>query len=148
MYPSNKPHKSKILKIENDVLKMGAVPHVAHFTKSLQNIANNVQIKYNSDVAEAIRTIETPTFGYPEKPMITYLKYELGKVMEVKLDEFNIFIWRRLWEEENDQAFEYKKYKSVYSLIIGQCLLALRVQQEGMKGYEKVNKNQDVLIFG
>ena len=29
--------------------------------------------------------------------------------------------------------------------MIGQCLLVLRAQLEGMKGYEKVNKSQDMI---
>ena len=33
----------------------------------------------------------------------------------------------------------------VYPLIIGQCSPALRAQLEGTKGYEKINKDQDLI---
>ena len=37
-----------------------------------------------------------------------------------------------------------KNYKTVYPLILGQCMPALRAQLEGNKGYEKINKEQDL----
>ena len=53
--PMNEPHKRKFSRIENDAFKIGVVKHSSQFTKSLKNIANYAQIKYNNDVAEAIR---------------------------------------------------------------------------------------------
>ena len=65
--------------------------HASQFSKSLQNVADYVQIMYNSDVAEAIRTMEEQVFTYPEKPTIIYVKDKNGKETEVKPDESDFF---------------------------------------------------------
>ena len=88
----NKQHKSKISKIEDDVFEIGAVKHASQFSKSLQNVADYVQIKYNSDMAEAIRTMEEQVFIYPDKPTVTYVKDESGKETEIKPDESDYFM--------------------------------------------------------
>ena len=51
--PSNKPHKSKISMIQDEVFEIGSVKHAAQFTKSLLNVPDYIQIKNNNDVVEA-----------------------------------------------------------------------------------------------
>ena len=114
-YSNNKPCKSKILKIEDNVFDIGVMRHATQFTESLLIIADYVWIKYNSYVTEAIGTIWPPDFNYPKKPMVTYMKEESGKVMGVKPHESDVFMWRKLWEKENDCAFELKKHHKTIS---------------------------------
>ena len=66
--PSNKTHKCKISKIEDDIFEIGAVNHASQFSKLLLNVTDYLQIKYNDDVAEAIWLMEEQVFNYPEKP--------------------------------------------------------------------------------
>ena len=56
----NEQHKSKISRIENDFFETVAIKHASQFMKSLKNISDYVQIKYNNDIAEAIRMMEAP----------------------------------------------------------------------------------------
>ena len=53
--------------------------------------------------------MEKPIFRYPKKPKAMYMKDESEKEAEVKPDESDLFMWRRLWDKVNYQAFEYKK---------------------------------------
>ena len=73
---ADKPHKSKISNIEDDVFEIGSLKHSFQFSNSLQNVGDYVQIKYNGDVADAIRTIEEHVSTYPEMPTVTYMKHE------------------------------------------------------------------------
>ena len=57
-----KPFKSKVEGLEGAVFESGAVKHAYQFTKALEEIANYVQKKYNSDVAKMIKDVERPTF--------------------------------------------------------------------------------------
>ena len=55
-------------------------------------------------------------------------------------------MWKWLWDKVNDQVFDYKKnFKTVYPLILGQCLPTLGAQLEGTKSYKKINKEQDLI---
>ena len=92
----NKPHKSKISKIVNDVFEIGAVKHASQFTKSLKNIADYAQIKYNNDVAEAIRIMEQLYLTYPEMPQPIIKKDETGKEVELNPSKAELFMWKRL----------------------------------------------------
>ena len=47
-YMGNKPYKSKIMEIKGDVFKVGSSKNAAQFTKSLLNVADYIQIKYNN----------------------------------------------------------------------------------------------------
>ena len=56
----NRPHKSKIIQIEEDTFKIRAVQHATQFTLSLLSVADPLQMKFS--MAEAIRNMENPTF--------------------------------------------------------------------------------------
>ena len=85
-----------------------AAKHASQFSKLLQNVTYYIQFKYNSDVAEAIRTMEEQVFTYPEKPTVTYVKDENGKETEVMPDKSDFFMWRWVWDKVNDWVSEYR----------------------------------------
>ena len=62
-----------------DVFEKGAIRHASLFTKLLLNTADYVQIKCNSNVAEAIQTMEVPDFKCLEMSQMIYKKDETQK---------------------------------------------------------------------
>ena len=46
----NKPYKSKIKFIKEDVFKIGSIKKASQFMISLLNIANHVQMKYKNEL--------------------------------------------------------------------------------------------------
>ena len=50
------------------MFESSAVKHAAQFTKMLEEIANSVQNKYNSDVVKMIKDVECPIFKFPVHP--------------------------------------------------------------------------------
>ena len=84
-----------ISKVDDNIFEIGTVHYATQFTRLLMNIVDYVQIKYNSDMAEAIETIEAPTFTYPEKPTVSYVKDKTKNIIEIKADEWYIFMRRR-----------------------------------------------------
>ena len=59
-----KPYKSNIKAIKDDVsvFEIGSVKNDAQSTHPLLSIADHMQMKYNNEVEEAMRTLMTPTF--------------------------------------------------------------------------------------
>ena len=98
----NKPHRSKISRIENDVFEIGSVKHAFQFSKSLKNVANYLQMKYNNNVVEAIWTMGAPDFNYPEMPQPVIKQDKTGKEVEIKPSEGELFMWKRFWDKVND----------------------------------------------
>ena len=66
--PSFRSFKSSIPGLDDKIYKSGAVKHAAQFTKTSEEIADYVQTNFNSDVAEAIRNVKSPTFKMPTRP--------------------------------------------------------------------------------
>ena len=64
-----KPFKSKVEGLEDAVFESGAVKHAAQFTKTLEEIANYMEKKYNSNVAKMIKVVERPIFEFPVRPV-------------------------------------------------------------------------------
>ena len=56
-------------KLEDAVFESGAVKHASQFKKRLEEIANYVQKKYNSNVAKMIKNVECPIFEFPVWPV-------------------------------------------------------------------------------
>ena len=56
--------KSKIKGLKYAVFESCSVKHAAQFTKTLEEIADNVQTKNNSDIAKMIRDIEHSVLSF------------------------------------------------------------------------------------
>ena len=85
----NKLNKSKISKIKYDIFEIWLL-------STHQNVANYVQIQYNNDIAEAIKTMEKTYFIYPEMPQPIIKKGETAKEVEIKPSKAKLFIWKQL----------------------------------------------------
>ena len=63
---TNKPFKSKIKSIEDDLFEVGSVKNAAQFLRSLLNIADHVQTKYNSEVGGGSSNLNTTSVHLPK----------------------------------------------------------------------------------
>ena len=61
-YLGNKPYKSKVKLIEDDVFEVGSTQNAAQVTKSILSITDYIQVKYNNEFGEAVRTLTKPIF--------------------------------------------------------------------------------------
>ena len=69
-----------------------------------------------------------------------------GNQVYQRPNEMMVFMWKKQWRRVDTHEAEYLKYqRTAYPIIMGQCSLALKVQLEGSKGYEKTNIDQDVV---
>ena len=64
-YVGNKPFKSTLKALKDNVFEMGSVKNATQFLRSLLNIADYVQMKYNNKAGDAIRNLKYPMFVYP-----------------------------------------------------------------------------------
>ena len=64
-----KPFKCKVEGLEDAVFESCAVKHAVQFTKMLEEIAQYVLKKSNSDVAKMIKDVERPKFELPLHPV-------------------------------------------------------------------------------
>ena len=71
--------------MEEDDFKIESIKNAAHFTGSLLIIADHVQMKYNSEVGEAIWTLTKPVFNYPPMPKET----KVGEDGNTTIDRIN-----------------------------------------------------------
>ena len=121
------------------------VKNAAQFSKSLFNIADYVQMKYNNKVGDAIRNLKHPTFIYLEDPEERFVLDKDGNKVYQPPDEIKVFMWKKQWEKISSHETDYLKYqKTAYPLVLEQCSPALLAQLEGSKGFKKVNTDQDV----
>ena len=59
----------KVKVIENDAFEVGLTQNAAQFAKTLLNIADYIQIKYNNEVEEAVKILTKPVFNYLTMPV-------------------------------------------------------------------------------
>ena len=81
--------KSRLLK----KIKIRSIKNAAQFTRSLLNIVDHVQMKYNNDVGEAIWMLTKPVLNYPPMPEETKKVGKDGNITVVKPNEMEIFMW-------------------------------------------------------
>ena len=92
-YITKKPFKSNAKEIEYDVFEIGSIINEAQFTRSLLNIADHVQMKYNNKMREATQTLEKTEFSYPVLPKGKREKNEEGNKINGKPNEMDVFMW-------------------------------------------------------
>ena len=69
-----------------------------------------------------------------------------GNEVKGKLNKMDVFMWKENWKIAKDLNKKFTKFqKTAYPLVIRQCSPALRAQLEGMKGYESINTNQNIV---
>ena len=88
--PQYKAFKKKIEGLNIAVFKSRAVKYAAQFTKTLENIIDYVQIKYNSDVARMIRDVKQPIFTYPMQPVGCLVISKKEKTTWEKVNEMDM----------------------------------------------------------
>ena len=141
-----KAFRSKIDGLEDAVFESGAVKHAAQFTKTLEEIANYVQRKYNSDVAKMIKDVERPVFEFPPRPLPKTIVNPDGTITTEKVDEMDIYIWKKGYELSHSKKAELiEKEKRVFPIILEQCSPSLRSQLEGMKTFEEAREKNDIV---
>ena len=142
----SKLFKGKTEGLEDAIFESGAVRHAAQFTKTVEALADYVQVKFNADVATAIRDIERPAILMPKLPMKKKIVKEDGTTIEEEFNEVEVFMWKKEYEAEYKRRREFEeKEKRVFPIILGQCSPSLRSQLEGGKGFEEICKNYDVV---
>ena len=95
------------------------------------NIADYVQLKYKNEVIDTIWDLWHPVFTYPEMPEEKVVIDKEGNQIIEQPNEMKVFMWYKYWDRVKSQETEYKKYqKTVYTLIMGECSLALQAQLE------------------
>ena len=99
--------KSKVDSLEDAVFESGAVKHAAQFTKTLEEIANYVQKKYNSDVAKMIKDVERSVFEFPARPLLKTILNSDGRITQEKVDEMDIYVWKKDYELIHSKKAEF-----------------------------------------
>ena len=94
----------------------------------LEEIAKNVQKKYNSDVAKMIKDIEHPKLLLPVHPVpLTVINLD-GTVTQEKIDKIDIYAWEKDYELIHNQKPEFvEKEKRVFPIILDQCSTSLKI---------------------
>ena len=95
-----KPFKIIIIGLKDKVFKSGEVKDDAQFTKTSEEIADYVQMNFNSDIVEAIRKVKQLTFTMPKKPTGRLMINKEGRIVTVDLDEMDIFIKKKVFERQ------------------------------------------------
>ena len=49
--------------------------------------------------------------SYPEATKVKYVKDESRILSDIKLDNMEVFVLKKLWEKENYKEYENKKYQ-------------------------------------
>ena len=97
-YGGNKPFKSKVKEVEDDVFAMGPVKNATQFWRSLLDIADYVQVKYNNEVGDAIRNLKHPVFIFPEMPEERFKLDKDGNQIYQRQNKMKVFTWKKQWE--------------------------------------------------
>ena len=83
----------------------------AQLTKTLKDIANYVQIKYNSKMTRMIRDVERPIFTYPAWPVGYPVTSDYGKTTHEKVDKMDVYVWKKEFEKVLNKEAEFKEKK-------------------------------------
>ena len=100
-YITNKPFKSQVKVIKDDVFMMRSVKNAAQFFISLLNIADYVQLKYNNEVGDAMQDLKHPLFNYPEMPEEKIVIDKEGNQIIEQPNEMKEFMWKKHWDRVN-----------------------------------------------
>ena len=75
--------------LKDAVFKSGSVKHAVQFTKTLEQIADYIQVKYNRDVAK-IREVEHPIFKFPQQPTAQIVMNSNRNPIQERLNEIEM----------------------------------------------------------
>ena len=64
-----------------------------------------------------------------------------------KIDEMDIYVWKKDYELVHNRKAELIKKKQVFPIILDQCLLSIRSQLEGAKTFEETKEKTILLRF-
>ena len=111
-----KVFKSRVEGLKDAVFESGTVKHAVQFTKTLQEIVDYIQIKYNSDVARMIRDVEHPVFKFPQQPIAQVITDSNGNPIQERFNKMEMYIWKKDRKLIHKQRAEFKK-KIVFLII-------------------------------
>ena len=132
--------------LEDAVFENGAVKHAAQFTKTLEEIANYVQKKHNSDVAKMIKDVERPVLEFPARPIPKTILNSDGTITLEKVDEMDSYVWKKDYKLVHSKKAEViEKEKRVFPSILDQCSPSLRSQLEVMKKFEEAHEKNYIV---
>ena len=122
----HKAFKSRVEGLKDAVFESGSLKHAAQFTKTLEEIIDYIQIKYNSDVA-MIRDMECPVFKFLQQSMAQIVTDANGIPIQEIFNKMEMYIWKNKYSLVHNQRAEFKKKeKRVFPIILGQCSPSLR----------------------
>ncbi len=128
-----KPIKGDIEELGNFVYTYGSRDHCNKFWKTTDAIADYVGREYNKAMRVLVKNSkECP----PEEP-----KEPEGKVSDVEMKQYEKKLSR--YYAKLDEYTEYKA--KVFVIIKGQCTLTMKNKVEGMKDYDKIEEDDDVI---
>lgn len=141
---NNYKFKGKTKEIEDDIFDLGGTHDAALFARSLKNISDYIQLKYNNDVSETVRNMKALTIAIPDPPKPK--KDATGNTIPVSDTDF--YLWKRKHSKAQDRADLYDEHmKNAYTLIFHQCSPALKTELEGSPNFETIRSTQDVLAL-
>ena len=73
--------------------------HAAKFTKTLGDITNYVQTKYNSNAARMIQDVERPLFTYTTLPVGCLVTLSHRMTTQEKVNEIDVYVWKKGFEK-------------------------------------------------
>ena len=76
--------------LKDAIFKSRSVKHAAQYTKTLEKIADYVQVKYNNDVAKMIREVKCPIFKYPQQPSAQIVMDLIGNPIQERFHEMEM----------------------------------------------------------
>ena len=90
--PTYKAFKSKVVELKDAVFESRSVKRAALFTKTLEEIADYVQVKYKNDVARMIREVEQPVFKFPRQPTAQITTDTNGNPIQERFNEMEMYL--------------------------------------------------------
>jgi hypothetical protein len=110
--------KGKTKEIESKTFNITGPHDAAQFNKSLQNIADHLQLVHSNDVSEAVCNMAPVKINIPPATQCRLSGGIILLVMEVEL-----YLWKRDHEEAQDQKDNYdKNMMKAYIIIYHQCV--------------------------
>ena len=86
------------------------------FTKTVEEIADYVQLKYNSDIARMIRDVECPVFKFPQQPLAQIVTDANGNPIQERLIKMEMYTRKMTTNLSISRGQSSKKKKKECSL--------------------------------
>jgi hypothetical protein len=142
-------YKSKVQGLENNTFNVGASSNPAKFSKSLNNIENNIQKTYKDpdDMVKTIQQMKRVILNYPKKPKKTDAACcNANGDTDPDMFEMAVFTWKEDYKSMKSRMDKYKGNKSnAWALIYNQCSAELKNKLKGTQGYNTAKSGNNVV---